>query len=116
MMKTMRLWLLWGALSSLVTIKPASAQTPATLGGQLYLGLSINGTMGTAYAIQATTNLAQTNGWLGQTFVQLPATNYLWIDTSAPATGQRFYRHSQGGQPPLRLQTAGPRRRWPLLG
>ena len=55
--------------------------------------MSIAGVVGTVCAIQATANAAQTNGWTCLALVQLPATNYLWVDTSATvATGQRFYR------------------------
>jgi formylglycine-generating enzyme required for sulfatase activity len=90
-MKKIELLLRLGILISLIAAKSVSAQ-PASLAGQLYMGLSITGAVGTVYAIQSTTNLAQTNGWTCLTFVQLPATNYLWIDPSAPATGQRFYR------------------------
>jgi formylglycine-generating enzyme required for sulfatase activity len=56
------------------------------------MGLSITGTVGTVYAIQATTNAAQTNGWTCLAFIQLPTANYLWLDSSAPAAGRRFYR------------------------
>ena len=55
------------------------------------MGLKIDGSVGLVYAIQASTNLAQPNGWTCMSFVQLPAANYLWLD-SAPAVGQRFYR------------------------
>jgi len=54
--------------------------------------VSITGMVGTVYAIQATTNVADTNSWVTVSFVQLPATNYLWTDTATPATGRRFYR------------------------
>ncbi|MGO9199974.1 MAG: formylglycine-generating enzyme family protein [Limisphaerales bacterium] len=70
-----------------------SAQSPPGLGLNLYPGVSIAGVVGTVCAIQATANAAQTNGWTCLALVQLPATNYLWVDTSATvATGQRFYR------------------------
>src|SRR5438034_669431 len=70
-----------------------SAQSPATLGIQVYAGVSITGAVGMVYAIQATTNVAGTNGWTCLALVQLPATNYVWVDTSKSATtGQRFYR------------------------
>ena len=67
------------------------AQAPS-LGVQLYAGLSITGAVSSVYAVQTSTNLAQTNGWTCVALVQLPATNYLWVDTTRPATGQRFYR------------------------
>ena len=80
-----------GILFSFIAVNQVSAQS-ASLNGQLYMGLSITGSVGTVYAIQVTTNLVQTNGWTCITFIQLPTTNFIWIDASAPAMGQRFYR------------------------
>lgn len=59
---------------------------------QTYPGLTITGTVGTVYAIEYTTDLTPTNNWLCLSFTQLPSTNYLWVDTSAPVTSRRFYR------------------------
>src|SRR5437868_15549311 len=73
----------------------ASAQTPTGLDLQLYAGLSITGAVGTVYSVEYVTVLSQTNDWQCLTFLQLPATNYLWCDQTAPATGQRFYRATQ---------------------
>jgi formylglycine-generating enzyme required for sulfatase activity len=72
----------------------AAAQTPAGLDLQLYAGLTVTGAVGTVYQIQCVTDLGQTNAndWRCLTFLQLPATNYLWFDPSGPAAGQRFYR------------------------
>jgi len=70
----------------------AGAQTPAQLSIQMYAGLSITGAVGTVYSIEYITDLGQTNGWRCLTFLQLPATKYLWFDPTAPATGRRFYR------------------------
>ncbi len=85
--------LFWsGVLISLLYGNPVLGQTPASIGVQLYPGLNVTGSTGTVYAIQATTDLSQTNSWTCLTFIQLPATNYFWMDTSTPATGQRFYR------------------------
>ncbi|EEF62224.1 formylglycine-generating enzyme family protein [Pedosphaera parvula] len=72
-----------------------SAQTPAALNLQLYGGLSITGAVGTVYSVEYVTDLAQTNNasaWRCLEYLQLPASPYLWVDKSAPATGQRFYR------------------------
>src|SRR5689334_16077270 len=68
------------------------AQTPVTLGLQLYSGLSITGNVGSIYAIEYVTNLTQTNAWRCLEFLQLPVSPYLWIDKSTAATGQRFYQ------------------------
>src|SRR5947208_11688921 len=89
--------LCWAALA----VGPrASAQTPPGLNLQVYAGLSITGAVGTVYSVEYVTDLAQTNPWRCLTFLQLPATNYLWFDPSAPATVQRFYRATQFEAPP----------------
>jgi len=69
-----------------------SAQTPPSLNLRLFAGVNITGSVGDVYAVQSNADLAQTNGWNTVAFVRLPATNYLFIDTSAPANGSRFYR------------------------
>jgi formylglycine-generating enzyme required for sulfatase activity len=48
--------------------------------------------VGTVYSIEYTTDLLQKNSWQCLDFFQLPTTNYVWIDPSAPATSRRFYR------------------------
>src|SRR6185369_9899487 len=83
----------------LAAAPPASAQTPPGLDLQLYAGLSITGAVGAVYSVEYVTVLAQTNDWRCLTFLQLPATNYLWFDPTAPATGQRFYRATQFNAP-----------------
>lgn len=70
----------------------ASAQTPTGLDLQLYAGLTITGEVGTVYSIEYVTDLTQTNAWRCLAFLQPPTTNYLWTDTSIPATDRRFYR------------------------
>lgn len=73
---------------------PCSAQTPG-LNIQLHAGLSITGAVGTVYAIEYVTDLAQTNtasAWRCLEFLHLPASPYLWADKSGPAIGQRYYR------------------------
>jgi formylglycine-generating enzyme required for sulfatase activity len=47
------------------------------------------------YSVEYVTDLSQTNNasaWRCLEFLQLPASPYLWVDKSAPATGRRFYR------------------------
>jgi formylglycine-generating enzyme required for sulfatase activity len=68
------------------------AQTTAGLSIQTYAGINIAGLVGTVYSIQFTTNLLSTNVWLTLTNLALPSSPYLWVDTSSPVTGQRFYR------------------------
>jgi formylglycine-generating enzyme len=68
------------------------AQTPAGLSIQTYAGLNITGQVGTVYSIQYSTNLLDTNAWLTLTNLSLPSSSCLWVDTTSPATGRRFYR------------------------
>jgi formylglycine-generating enzyme required for sulfatase activity len=72
-----------------------NAQTNAQLAIQLHAGLSITGAVGTVYSVEYVVDLAQTNtpnAWRCLEFLQLTANPYLWVDKSAPAAGQRFYR------------------------
>jgi formylglycine-generating enzyme required for sulfatase activity len=82
----------WIALINAVAALPALAQTPPTLDLHLFAGVNITGTTGSVYAIQSTTDLAQPNSWASLSFVQLPTTNYLFVDTSAPVGARGFYR------------------------
>ena len=86
--------LLLGTLCSFVVAPFALAQSQPTLAGELYLGLTITGTVGDVYSIEYVSDLNHTNAddWRCVGFVQLPASPYLWTDQSAPATGRRFYR------------------------
>ena len=84
-------WAVWAVGQRVI------AQTPAGLDLQLYAGLTITGAVGTVYSVEYVTDLAQTNStsaWRCLEFLQLPASPYLWVDKSAPATGRRFYRTS----------------------
>jgi formylglycine-generating enzyme required for sulfatase activity len=62
------------------------------LGLNLYAGLSITGAVGTTCQIQFVTNLAQTSAWLRLTNLTLASSPQLWVDTTCPAMGRRFYR------------------------
>src|SRR6266852_4399971 len=90
-MKTFNPWLLFGAVAFLI-VNPASAQTPPSLNLQLFAGVNVTGTVGNVYVVQSTTDLSQSNSWSSLAFVQLPATNFLFVDTTAPVAGNRFYR------------------------
>lgn len=74
----------------------AIAQTSASLSVQTYAGLTITGAVGAVYTVQYTTDLAQSNDWRAAGIVQLPASPYLWMDTTVLATGRRFYRAVTG--------------------
>ena len=73
-----------------------AAETPSGLSLQTYAGLTITGAVGRVYTVQYTTNVGQSNDWRGAGMLQLPSTPYLWVDTTAPATGRRFYRAVEG--------------------
>src|SRR6266404_6719009 len=90
-MKVLRSWLLFGT-AAFLTANLASAQTPPNLGLRLFAGVSITGTVGSVYVVQSTPDLAQTNSWTSLAFLQLPTTNYLFVDTSAAVGDRRFYR------------------------
>src|SRR6267154_80092 len=90
-MKTPHSWLLFGTVAFL-SASPALGQIPPSLGLRLFAGVNITGTIGSVYAVQSSSDLSQTDAWTSLAFVQLPSTNYLFVDTSAPVAGNRFYR------------------------
>ena len=65
---------------------------PQITGNPAYSSLSVTGLVGTAGAIQYTTNLSQTNSWLTLTNFTLQASPFEVADTSVSVTGNRFYR------------------------
>ena len=72
---------------------PQSNSPSTTLAIATYPGVTINGTAGATYQIQYTTNL--NSAWLPLTNFMLPHSPYVWVDTSSPVVGQRFYRSVQ---------------------
>jgi formylglycine-generating enzyme required for sulfatase activity len=88
-MKTQRLLAL---LLCMAGFSVSSIQAASGLALKTHSGLTITGAVGAVYAIQATTNVAQSNSWTCLTFVRLPATNHFWFDPSPNGGGQRFYR------------------------
>ncbi len=70
----------------------ASAQS--TVVQRNYPGLTITGTTDQSYPIQYVETMANSNNWLTLTNLTLPASPYLFIDTSAPDVSQRYYRES----------------------
>ncbi len=84
--------LLLGAMAFLAGAPPLFAQDPPRLELSLYAGVNITGTVGSVYVLQSTTTPAQSDSWTSLVFLQLPATNHLFVDTSTPAQGKRFYR------------------------
>jgi formylglycine-generating enzyme required for sulfatase activity len=90
-MKALHSWLLLGIVAFL-SANPTSAQIPPSLSLRLFAGVNITGTVGNVYVVQSSSDLSQTDAWTSLAFVQLPSTNYLFVDTSAPVAGNRFYR------------------------
>ena len=83
-------FLVWGV------VLLASVASGQTIGVQLCAGVAITGTNAGLYAVQANSDLTNSNGWACVGLVQLPATNLFWTDTArSAATGQRFYRTVQ---------------------
>src|SRR5690242_6838159 len=92
MLKNLESYVLLGVVAGFAATHSGLAQTPPSLGLRLFAGVNINGATGSNYVIQFTTDLAQTNSWTSLAFVRLPTTNFLFVDTTVPATGNRFYR------------------------
>ena len=91
-MKRANFWLLIGTLVFLATTEGSGAQAPPTLGLRLFAGVNITGTVGSVYVVQSSADVSNTNSWTSIAFVQLPLTNYLFVDTTGPVGGNKFYR------------------------
>ena len=98
-MKRTLLKYIFGGVCCAVLTAPCqtAAQSPPMLEVHLYAGLSITGKVGVVYTVEYVTDLAETNDWRALAFVQLPASPYLWLDPSAPAKSDRFYRAVESG-------------------
>ncbi|HYT60529.1 MAG TPA: formylglycine-generating enzyme family protein [Haliangiales bacterium] len=88
-MKSLHALLLFVAF---LAANPASAQVSPNLSLQLFAGVNVTGEAGSVYLVQSTSDITQSNSWTSLGFVQLPSTNYLFVDTSGPIAGNRFYR------------------------
>jgi Concanavalin A-like lectin/glucanases superfamily/Immunoglobulin I-set domain len=65
---------------------------PAGISIALYAGIDITGTPGLTYGVQYSTNLGNTNDWLGLANLTLSETNELYFDLTPATRSQRFYR------------------------
>lgn len=65
---------------------------PNALSISTYAGVTINGTVGSVYQVQFSTDL---NSWQTITNLILPYSPYLWFDTTSTVNGKRFYRSVQ---------------------
>jgi Concanavalin A-like lectin/glucanases superfamily/Immunoglobulin I-set domain/NHL repeat len=80
---------LYGSMTStpaILTVNPSGVSLA------LYSGLTIIGVPGLTYGIQYSTNLSNTNDWLGLANVTLSQTNELWFDLQPANLQVRYYR------------------------
>jgi formylglycine-generating enzyme required for sulfatase activity len=91
MMNAMKYSMMCGAAILLGTSTPGIAQS-SSLELHLYAGVNITGTVGEIYVVQSSSNPDQTNSWESLAFVQMPASNHLFVDTTVPAQGNRYFR------------------------
>src|SRR5207247_705743 len=88
----MRGVLVLGAVALLSAGPSARAATRPVLKYQPQSGLTITGAVGTVYAVQCTTNLAQAAAWRCLRFLPMATTSYLMPGTAATNKGTRVYR------------------------
>ena len=67
---------------------------PAGVSLGMYPGVTVSGTVGYTYAIQATSDLSNTNSWTTVATLTLVQPTQLWVDISVSAftNPHRFYR------------------------
>ena len=65
----------------------------------LYPGVKIDGAVGLTYGIQYSSNLSNTNGWIGLTNLTFSQPTQIWYDSVPASLYQRFYRVLQGPIP-----------------
>ena len=84
-----------------VTSSPPANLTiePAGVALFLYPGVQIGGVVGQTYGIQYSTNLANTNGWIGLTNLIFTIPTEVWYDSIPASLSQRFYRVLPGPIP-----------------
>ena len=68
----------------------SSSATLASVDIKMFAGIIVNGSPGSNYLIQATSNLP--GGWSTLTNIALPAQPYIYIDYSSPTNSRQFYR------------------------
>jgi formylglycine-generating enzyme required for sulfatase activity len=93
-MKIFLSWWLVVGLTLLKGINPAAGQIPPTLSIGISGGvkITVTGTTGSVYVIQSTSDLAPSNSWASQAFLQISSSNRVFVDATAPAAPSRFYR------------------------
>jgi len=92
--------IVFDSASNSVTSNPANLTiNPAGVGIALYPGVKIDGVVGLIYGIQSSTNLADTNSWIGVTNLTFTVPTEIWYDSIPASLAQRFYRVLQGPIP-----------------
>jgi hypothetical protein len=92
--------IVFDSASNTVTSDPANLViNPANVEIALYPGLQIGGIVGQTYGIQYSTNLANTNSWIGLTNLTLTQPTEIWYDSVPASLAQRFYRVQLGSVP-----------------
>ncbi len=83
-----------------VTNAPAQlVVNPAGVSIALHPGVRIDGTIGYTYGIQFTTDLSNTNGWIGVTNLTLSTPVETWYDPQPSTLAKRYYRVLPGPIP-----------------
>lgn len=86
--------------SGSITSNPANLTVnPAGVAIALYPGVSIDGVVGHTYGIQFSTNLADTNDWIGVTNLTFAVPTEIWYDSVPASLQKRFYRVLPGPIP-----------------
>jgi len=85
-----------------VTNKPAQVVVnPAGVSFGMFPGVYVSGVVGYTYAIQASSDLTNTNGWTTVANLTLIQPVQLWVDTAvnalSPANPHKYYRVVPGG-------------------
>jgi hypothetical protein len=65
---------------------------PAIISIAMYAGVTFSGVVGQTYGVQYTSDLSNTNGWVGVTNITMTASTCLWYDSQSAGLAQRFYR------------------------
>jgi formylglycine-generating enzyme required for sulfatase activity len=91
-MKTPKPFLILGTAALLGAATALHGQTTPSVGMSLFAGVTVSGEVGEIYVVQSTSDLSQNDPWRSLAFLQLPTTNYLFVDTSRPVQGHRLYR------------------------
>ena len=85
---------------SVTSAPPANLTiSPAGVAIALYPGVKIDGAVGLTYGIQYSTNLSNTNSWIGLTNLTFTQPTQIWYDSVPASLPQRFYRVLQGPIP-----------------